>query len=41
MIQLLARIVDTIAAWLERFLSGGPELVPVPIPVEAPRRRVR
>jgi hypothetical protein len=39
MIQLFARIIDSIAAWLERVLSGTPELVPVPIPVKAPRRR--
>jgi hypothetical protein len=39
MLQLLGRIRDTIAAWLERVFGGGPELVPVPIPVKAPRRR--
>jgi hypothetical protein len=38
MIQLFARIIDRIAAWLERFLGGPPELVPVPIPVKIPRR---
>ncbi|HEY0734585.1 MAG TPA: hypothetical protein VGD69_06740 [Herpetosiphonaceae bacterium] len=38
--QLFSRILDSIAAWLDRLL-GGPELVPVPvpIPVRNPRRK--
>lgn len=37
---MLASIIDALAAWLGRMLNGAtPELVPVPIPVEQPRRR--
>ncbi len=39
MLQLLGRIRDAIAAWLERVFGGEPELVPIPIPVKAPGRR--
>jgi hypothetical protein len=39
---MLATVIDALAAWLGRLLNGGaPELVPVPIPVEQPRRRRR
>lgn len=38
--RMLATIIDTLAAWLGQLLNGGtPQLVPVPIPVEQPRRR--
>ncbi|HEX6291413.1 MAG TPA: hypothetical protein VFZ66_19675 [Herpetosiphonaceae bacterium] len=40
MLHVFARILDRIAAWLERVLGGGtPELVPVPVPANTPRRR--
>ena len=39
MIELLSRLLDAIAAWLDRVFGGTPELVPVPIPVKEPRRR--
>jgi hypothetical protein len=39
MLQLVSRILDTIAAWLDRLLGGQSELVPVPIPVRNPRRK--
>ena len=37
---MLATIIDALAAWLGRLLNGGaPQLAPVPIPAEQPRRR--
>jgi hypothetical protein len=37
--NLLATLLDTLAAWLDRVLGRAPEWVPIPIPVEQPRRR--
>lgn len=36
---VLQSLLDTLAAWLDRVLGRAPELAPVPIPVERPRRR--
>ena len=38
--MLITRALEALAAWLERLLGApSPELVPVPVPVERPRRR--
>lgn len=38
MIALLTSLIDRLLAWLDRVFGETPELVPVPIPVEQPRR---
>jgi hypothetical protein len=38
--MLITRALEALAAWLERLLGApSPEFVPVPVPVEQPRRR--
>jgi|GEM_PF-5316251 len=40
MSDTIARVLDALAGWLKGLLGvDTPELVPVPIPVEQPRRR--
>jgi hypothetical protein len=41
MVVFFTRLLEALAAWLERLLAGSPrpELVPVPVPVHRPRRR--
>jgi len=41
MMQIVARLIDLVIAWVEGVLAPAPKLIPVPVPQEAGRKAPR